>query len=175
MDRQISRFSSLRFKFALALALFSSVLMVAVMLLLEQRLRETLVQESIEKGLGIAQGLAFNAEDPLLTGDDLYLFSAVKNVMRSPGVTYALILDRDKVIRADTRLERIGSTYQPGSDMKPVRSAEAFDVFRTLDQNGISCLQYLGRMVDRLPGGIFRTDVAIARLRVILVYVVRRS
>jgi adenylate cyclase len=53
----------LRFKFALALALFSSILMVAVMLLLERRLRDTLVQESIDKGLGIARGLAFNAED----------------------------------------------------------------------------------------------------------------
>lgn len=130
MARRVSRFSSLRFKFALALALFSSVLMVAVMLLLEQRLRETLVRESVDKGLGVARGLAFNAEDPLLTGDDLYLFSAVKNAIRAPGISYALILDRDGLVRADTSLERIGTPYTPTTDRLLVRDTPDFKVYR---------------------------------------------
>ena len=138
--RRVSKFTSLRFKFALALALFSSILMVTVMLLLEQRLRDTLVQESIDKGLGIARGLAFNAEDPILTGDDLYLFSAVNNALRSPGVKYALILDRDRTIRADTSMERIGAFYHPLSGGESVQESKDLKVYRVKDAAGIGLL-----------------------------------
>ena len=140
MASGVSRFSSLRFKFALALALFSSLLMVTVMLLLEQRLHSTLIRESIDKGLGVARGVAFNAEDPLLTGDDLYLFSAVKNALQAPGVKYALILDRDRTIRADTNLERIGKPYRPLSGGKVVQETADFKVYRMLDASGVGLL-----------------------------------
>jgi len=137
---RISRFTSLRFKFALALALFSSLLMVTVMLLLEQRLRETLVQESIDKGLGIAQGLAFNAEDPLLAGDDLTLFSAVNNAARSPGVKFALILDRERMIRAATDLEKVGTTFREDPAAEHLSVGDHYDVLRTIDNEGIGLL-----------------------------------
>ena len=138
--RRISRFASLRFKFALALALFSSLMMVTVMVLLEQRLRDTLVQESIDKGLAIARGLAFNAEDPLLTGDDLYLFSAVNNALRAPGVQYALILDRDKIVQADTSLTRIGKPYPALSDGLVVQETQDFKVYQVVDAQGVDLL-----------------------------------
>lgn len=140
MARTINRFSSLRFKFALALALFSSLLMVAVMLLLEQRLRETLVRESINKGLGIARGLAFNAEDPLLTGDDLTLFSAVNNAARAPGVRYAVILDREQQVRADTDMTRVGTPYQTPQDTQTLQNLAAYRVARHLDDQGVGLL-----------------------------------
>lgn len=138
--RQVKRFASLRFKFALALALFSSILMVSVMLLLEQRLRDTLVQESIDKGLGIARGLAFNAEDPLLTGDDLYLFSAVKNASRAAGVEYALILDRDRTIRADTSMQGVGSAYLPLAKGRILEENADFQVYRITRKDGPALL-----------------------------------
>lgn len=138
--RHVSRFASLRFKFAMALALFSCVLMVTVMLLLEQRLRDTLVQESIDKGLGIARGLAFNAEDPLLTGDDLTLFSAVKNALRAPGVKYALILDRDKMVRADTSMTHVGTRYPSLAGGSYLRETEDFKVYRAIDAAGLGLL-----------------------------------
>ena len=61
---KIGFFSSLRFKFAFTMALFSGLLMLSVIFLLEQNFRESLVRASIGKGIGIAQGVAFNAEDP---------------------------------------------------------------------------------------------------------------
>lgn len=138
--RRVKKFASLRFKFALALALFSSLLMVSVMLLLEQRLRDTLVQESIDKGLGIARGLAFNAEDPLLTGDDLYLFSAVKNASRAPGVEYALILDRDRTVRAGTTLASIGKSYLPLPEAVSLQDSADFKVARVTSPEGVELL-----------------------------------
>lgn len=136
MASSVGRFRSLRFKFALALALFSTVLMAMVMLLLEQRLRETLVRESIDKGLAAARGLAFNVEDPLLTGDDLALFSAVQNAARAPGIVFAAILDRNGVVRADTAVERVGSAYRPPAASQPVNAPAGYLVTRAAMSDG---------------------------------------
>ena len=138
--KEVKKFASLRFKFALALALFCSLLMITVMLLLEQRLRETLVSESIDKGLGIARGLAFNAEDPLLTGDDLYLFSAVNNAVKAPGVVYALILDHDRNVRADTVMERIGRPYLAVAGGVVLKQSDSFNVSRYRNDAGENVL-----------------------------------
>jgi class 3 adenylate cyclase len=70
------------------------------------------VRENIEKGLGVARGVAFNAEDPLLTGDDLTLFSAITNATRSPGIRYAMIVDNELTIRAASDVSSVGGSYQ---------------------------------------------------------------
>ena len=130
MASPVGRFASLRFKFAAVIALFSTLLMAAVMVLLEQRLRETLVQESIDKGLTAARGLAFNVEDPLLSGDDLALFSAARSAARSPGIDFAVILDRAGTIRADTTVERVGSSYRLADGSQVVHDDPAYRVVR---------------------------------------------
>jgi len=109
--KNIGFFASLRFKFALTLALFGALLTLSVLVFLENSLRQTLIRESIEKGVAIARGVAFNAEDPLLTGDDIYLFSAIKNATRSPGIRYAFIVDNQKKIRAAGDINRVGQNY----------------------------------------------------------------
>lgn len=127
-----SIFSGLRFKFALALALFSSALMLTVMGLLEQNIRRSLVRESIEKGVGIARGVAFNAEDPLLTGDDLYLFSALKNASRTTGIRYACIVDRDGLIRAAADVGVVGTPFRIADDARQIASGDDYRVRQTV-------------------------------------------
>lgn len=122
---------SLRIKGALLLAVFSGCLMLTVMLLLEKNIRQTLVRENIDKGIGIARGVAFNTEDPLLTGDDLYLFSAVKNAARSPGVRYALIVDREGTIRASADMAGVGSAFALPRDAEQVAATGEYRVLRT--------------------------------------------
>ena len=112
MAKKIGFFASLRFKFALTLALFGGLLTLSVLIFLENSLRQTLIRESIEKGLGVARGVAFNAEDPLLTGDDLYLFSAIKNATKSPGIRYAFIVDNQDQIRAAGDISRVGQHFE---------------------------------------------------------------
>lgn len=126
------RSSSLQVKFTWLLAIFGGLLLLAVILLLEQNFRRSLIRENIDKGLGVARGIGFNAEDPLLTGDDLYLFSAVKNARRSPGVIYALIVDPRGTIRAADDMNRVGQTYHAPEDAEPVRSSKSFRVTRTI-------------------------------------------
>lgn len=111
MAKKIGFFASLRFKFALTLALFGGLLTISVLIFLENNFRQTLIRESIEKGVGVARGVAFNAEDPLLTGDDIYLFSAIKNAIRSPGIRYAYIVDNQRNIRAADNISRVGQSF----------------------------------------------------------------
>ncbi|BCR04596.1 hypothetical protein DESUT3_16650 [Desulfuromonas versatilis] len=125
-------FASLRWKFALVLALFSGLLMLAVVVVLEKNIRQSLIRENIDKGIGIARGVAFNAEDPLLTGDDLYLFSAVKNALRSPGISYAFIVDRQGSVRAAADMAQVGRSYALPAEAQPLREGDGFRVLRTV-------------------------------------------
>jgi class 3 adenylate cyclase len=127
--KKIGFFASLRFKFALTLALFGGLLTLSVLIFLENSLRQTLIRESIEKGLGVARGVAFNAEDPLLTGDDLYLFSAIKNATRSAGIRYALIVDNQDQIRAAGDISRVGQQFKL-SDANRIDKQPGYQVHR---------------------------------------------
>lgn len=139
---KIGFFSSLRFKFAFSMAMFSGLLMLSVILLLEQNFRESLIRASIEKGLGIARGVAFNAEDPLLTGDDLYLFSAITNATRSPDILYAMIVDNELKIRAASDVGSVGDTYQLPAQTELIEGQKDFQVNRIgRDKDAIFDLQ----------------------------------
>lgn len=117
MAKNIGFFASLRFKFALTIAMFGGLMTLTVLVFLENSFRQTLIHESIEKGMGVARGIAFNAEDPLLTGDDIYLFSAIKNAIRSPGIRYAFIVDNQQMIRAAQDINRVGQTFALGNSV----------------------------------------------------------
>lgn len=123
-------FSSLRFKFTFILAFFSGVLALGMMFLLEQDIRTSLIRESIDKGLGIARGVAFNTEDPLLTGDDIALFSALKNALRSPGIQYAVIVDPKGQVRAADDVARVGKAYVPFVNNLVVEQTNEYQVSR---------------------------------------------
>lgn len=128
---EIRMFSSLRFKFAVLLALFSTLMMLGAMVLLEKDIRSSLIDENIRKGVGIARGVAFNVEDPLLTGDDIYLFSAVKTAIKSAGIRYALILDEKGVIKAADNIDRVGENFSLPPGSRPELTADDdYHVFR---------------------------------------------
>lgn len=111
MAESVRFFSSLRFKFALLMALVIALFIVGGLFLAERNMRRSLVRESIDKGVGVARAVAFNAEDPLLTGDDLYLFSAVKTASRSQGVVYAVIVDEKGKVRAASDMSLVDKAW----------------------------------------------------------------
>jgi len=108
MSQQTSILNTLWFRVVVLLVLFGAALMLGIMVLVERNMREVLIREGIDKGLGIARGMALNVEDPLLTGDDIYLFSAVRSAEQSPGISYAFIVDDDLNVRAAESLEMVG-------------------------------------------------------------------
>lgn len=131
MAEKIGFFSTLRFKLVLLITIFSAVLMGSVIIYLERDIRESMIAESVEKGLGIARGVAFNAEDPLLTGDDLYLFSAVNVARKSHGVSYAHIIGDKGLIKASSRMELTGKPYlQPVGETLQVKGSQGSKIVR---------------------------------------------
>ncbi len=130
MAEGIGFFSSLRFRFALLLALFGGLLMAGAMTLVEQGIRQSLVRESVDKGLAVARGVAFNVEDPLLTGDDLYLFSSVGSAVQTPGIRYALIIDETGRIKAADDISRVGESFVLPPTAVPVREGKDYRVAR---------------------------------------------
>lgn len=117
MADSVGFLSSLRFKFSLLMALVIGLFILGGLFLTEQNMRRSLVRESVEKGVGVARSVAFNVEDPLLTGDDLYLFSAVKTASRSLGVVYVVIVDEKDQVKAASDMDLVGKPWHwPGSD-----------------------------------------------------------
>lgn len=118
--------ASLRFKFTVLMALVIGFFILGGLFLTEQNMRRSLVRESVEKGVGVARGVAFNVEDPLLTGDDLTLFSAVKTAGRSQGVVYVLIVDDQSLVKAANDFDMVGTYWHWAEDAVPVIKGEGY-------------------------------------------------
>nr|NIS41828.1 hypothetical protein [Desulfuromonadales bacterium] len=65
-----------------------------------------------------------------MTGDDLYLFSAITNATRSPGIRYAMIVDNELTIRAASDVNSVGGTYQLPAQTELIDSQEGYQVKR---------------------------------------------
>ncbi|RKX71473.1 hypothetical protein DRP53_01465 [candidate division WOR-3 bacterium] len=89
----------IRTKFSLLISGLFIILMIALTLLISTRMRSILLREMKSKGASLVMGLAANAEDALATEDDLYLVSFCKDATQMEGITYALIVDRNQIIR----------------------------------------------------------------------------
>lgn len=103
---------SLRFKLILAILIFVAGLMGTVIGFINRNVGETILSESIEKGLAIARGTATASEDPLLTNDDLTLFSTLKGVIDNRGVIYGMVVDKEGTIRAHNNISLSGKSHK---------------------------------------------------------------
>jgi methyl-accepting chemotaxis protein len=114
---------SLKFKLTVAIIIFGIVLMGPVISLINRTVSELILLESIEKGLAIARGIASGSEDPLLTNDDLYLYSHLKGVIDNRGVVYAMIVDKNNIVRAHNNVNLSGQPYiEPDGDIFKVNN-----------------------------------------------------
>jgi class 3 adenylate cyclase len=114
---------SLKFKLTVAIIIFVIVLMGPVISLINRTVSELILLEAIEKGLAIARGIASGSEDPLLTNDDLYLYSHLKGVIDNRGVVYAMIVDKNNIVRAHNNVNLSGQPYiEPDGDIFKVNN-----------------------------------------------------
>ncbi len=125
-------FASLRFKYTLLMALLIGFFILGGIFLAEQNLRRSLVRESVEKGVGVARGVAFNVEDPLLSGDDLSLFSALKTAGRSQGVVYVVIVDEQGQVKVASSIDLVGTTWRWPGEPEPSAEGEGYLLRRSL-------------------------------------------
>jgi adenylate cyclase len=97
-----------RLKFGILIFLLIFIITGAIFWFTLDRVRTVLTNEIQLQGEILAQILTFNAEDPLIANDDLYLTRLVTNAVKNEGVVYACIVDKNNVIRAHNDIEYVG-------------------------------------------------------------------
>lgn len=107
-----SLFFSIRVKFLALILIFVAVLMLTVIGLINKTVGEIVLQQSLEKGLAAARGVATASDDPLLTNDDLTLFTVIKGVTENRGILYGFIVGKDNKIKAHSDIQEAGKDYK---------------------------------------------------------------
>jgi adenylate cyclase len=104
-----------------------TVLLVGLFLLRQQQ--QSLTVEMTKRGLTIAENFAASAKTPLLTNDELTLAVLVTDAMKDPDVAYAIVVDNDGKIRAqsDTAPSR-------PRDLAPLKNQLLIQTFATNGQ-----------------------------------------
>lgn len=98
----------IRLKFSILIFLLILIITDVILWFTINRVRESLTNEIELQGEIIARIIALNAEDPLITNDDLYLAGLVTGTTENEGVGYAYIVDNNGIIRAHNRIEFVG-------------------------------------------------------------------
>lgn len=101
-----------RLKFSILIFLLILIITGVIFWFTLSRVRKSLTNEIKLQGEILAQIIALNAEDPLITNDDLYLARLVTDVVKNEGVGYAYIVDNNNVIRAHNNIDFIGKSRE---------------------------------------------------------------
>ncbi|MBI5562785.1 MAG: HAMP domain-containing protein [Deltaproteobacteria bacterium] len=102
---------SIRTKFMAMIIIFVAVLMLTVIGLINRTVGEIVLDQGLEKGLAVARGVAAASDDPLLTDDDLALFTVIKGVIENKGVAYGMVIGKDNFIKAHSDVSESGRKY----------------------------------------------------------------
>ncbi len=99
---------SIRIKFGALICLLMLIVTGIIFWFTLVRVRRVLTHEIELQGEILATMIAMNAEDPLITNDDLYLARLVSDAVKNEGVGYTYIVDNQDRIRAHNRIELLG-------------------------------------------------------------------
>ncbi len=105
------------------------------------QLMRNAMQEEIElRGESLARTLAQISVDPLAISDDLYLAQFMKDAVKGEDILYALIVDRNKIIRAHNDVEKWWQKeYVPPPGLKPLgNDSIASQIYKAADGYEIS-------------------------------------
>lgn len=112
-----------RFKFSILIFLLILIITGVIFWFTLNRVRSALVHEIKLQGEILAHTIRLNAEDPLITNDELYLARLVTDAVKNEGVRYAYIVDKENIIRAHNNIDLIGkpvAAFIPPSDLYDV-------------------------------------------------------
>ncbi|MFZ7126256.1 MAG: adenylate/guanylate cyclase domain-containing protein [Desulfobacterales bacterium] len=106
-----------RFPIWLQLTFTAAMLMVITILVVSyfflNRQKEQLYDQSVTIGMISLNYFANEARIALLEGNELQLNSMINDVQTVDGLVYAMIVDRQGIIRAHSDLDRLGKQYEP--------------------------------------------------------------
>lgn len=93
------------------------------------RQRDQLYLQTVRMGQVSLSYFENNARIPLLNDDILRLNTLIKEAASVEGLLYAIIVDRQQVIKAHTDNDKIGTTLQPFEKVKGMRKDQNIDYF----------------------------------------------
>jgi len=99
---------SVKFAISITFAIWLTVLILSFIIL--QRQKEVLYQQTLKVGKISLNYFSNSATIPLVSDDTLKLNTLIKEATSVEGLLYAIIVDRDQVVKAHTDPDKIGST-----------------------------------------------------------------
>lgn len=138
------RFSSLRIPIRIQLSIAITTIIWLTILVLSfvilARQRDHLYLQTVKTGKVSLNYFANNANIPLLNDDVLRLNRLIKEATSTEGLLYAIIVDRQQVVKAHTDNTKIGATLQVFDNMGKVKKDENVTYFNYTLPSGIHVL-----------------------------------
>ncbi|HET6514782.1 MAG TPA: adenylate/guanylate cyclase domain-containing protein [Thermodesulfovibrionales bacterium] len=123
---------------AITFIIWLTILILSFVILARQK--EQLYLQTVKTGNVSLNYFASNANIPLLNDDLLRLNQLIKEATSVEGLLYAIIVDRQGVIQADTDQSRLGSTYQKMENAKELKKEKDVTYFNYLLPSGTHIL-----------------------------------
>jgi adenylate cyclase len=130
-----SVFNSIRIKFLAIIVIFVAALMLTVIGFINNTVGDIVLEQGLEKGLAVARGVATSSDDPLLTNDDLTLFTVIKGITENKGIIYGFIVGRDNKIKAHSNVTESGGDYKTKPKSKTLRHGKDYTIIHFNDPN----------------------------------------
>ena len=119
---------SIRTKFLAIIVVFVALLMFGVMGLINRTVGDVVLDQGLEKAIAVARGVASSSADPLLTDDDLGLFTIIQGAAKTKGILYCTIVGNDDKVKAHSIIERSGKAYIKIPEEKNFRVEQEYKI-----------------------------------------------
>jgi len=117
--RRISIFAKLAIVSTFLMSLF--ICSISFIILWEQK--KQFVSQLTDFGESLVRIAGSNAADKILGEEELMLFQLAKNLAQNEQVLFAVITDHKRIIRAHSRMENLGLSYEPPEKVKVLQAA----------------------------------------------------
>ena len=111
----------IRVKLSIAITFIIWLTILILSLVILARQREQLYLQTVQTGKVSLNYFANNANIPLLNDDVLRLNQLIKEAASVEGLLYAIIIDRQQIVKAHTDLNMVGKTLQPFDNVNEVK------------------------------------------------------
>ena len=120
----------IRVKLSIAITFIIWLTILILSLVILARQREQLYLQTVQTGKVSLNYFANNANIPLLNDDVLRLNQLIKEAASVEGLLYAIIVDRQQIVKAHTDLNMVGKTLQPFDNVNEVKRDGIISYFK---------------------------------------------
>jgi len=129
---------SVKFAVAITFAIWLTVLVLSFVIL--QRQKEVLYQQTLKVGKISLRFFTNSARIPLVNDDTLKLNTLIKEATSVKGLLYAIIVDREQVIKAHTDPDKIGSTLPSLENAEGKTTEDSITYYNYQSPSGMNIL-----------------------------------